>query len=110
MRGTWASLLETRTGNDKFSEESAKFSEANGVSFLPFQLFAAEKNAAPEKIAAPEKNAAAVSKWLSYLSLWKIIVTKGRYPGILWGWRVIYLIDRVHLTVLISGQALDAFQ
>ena len=61
MRGTWASLLETRIGNDKFSE-------ANGVSFLPFQLFAAEKyaapekNVAPEKIAAPEKNAAAVSK------------------------------------------------
>ena len=63
MRGTLASLLETRIGNDKFSEESAKFSGANRVLFLPFQLSAAEK------IAAPEKNAAAVSKWLSNLSL-----------------------------------------
>ena len=37
---------------DEFSEESASISEANWVLFLPFQLFAAEKNAA------------AVSKWL----------------------------------------------
>ena len=77
LRGTWESLPETRIGNDKFSEESAKFSEANGVLFLPFQMIAAEENA------TAEKNTATVSKWLSYLSLWKIMVTKGRYPSIL---------------------------
>ena len=45
--------------------------------FFGFQQFA------PEKDVSLGKNVAMVSKWLSYLSLLKIMVTKGRCPGIL---------------------------
>ena len=62
----------------KFKEKTLNFSLENGILFLFFfQLFA------PEKSVAPGKNAAVVSNWLFYLSLLKVMVTKGRYPGIL---------------------------
>lgn len=58
IRGTWASRLESRIGNDKFSEDSAKVFRGQRTFILPFQLFKAEQDAAPEKNASTESNAA----------------------------------------------------
>ena len=62
----------------KFKWETLNCSLENGILCLFFfQQFA------PEKDVSLGKNAGMVSKWLSYLSLLKVMVTKRRYPGIL---------------------------